>query len=362
MSGSNGRRLGGLDLARGLAVIGMVAVNFGLLLSGEALKSATQDVWAKLLSVPAGDASATFVVLAGVGIGLRLRSSEKDLLRQRALHAELVRRALALVALGTVHFLVWPPDIIHLYGVMMLLSWPVLHVRRPLSMFSLGVVAVIGFVILLGVLDYEAGWNFRTLTYHDTTVTGHARRILFNGFHPVLPWIAFLWVGIAIGRGVDLARRAPHALAGGAGLSVLAAVLSRWAQQRTADPDLKALWGIESIPPGPLYMAFATGVAVSLIGAGLLLDRYPRSVTWLEPVRSLGRLALTVYFSHVAVGLVLLLFFAEGRAPSWIAALFTGLFSSGAVFVAHRVVSRGGQGPLERVVRWIARRPVSATS
>jgi uncharacterized protein len=347
-----GSRLGGLDLARGVAVIGMVAVNFGLLLSGQAMMAPEQGLWAKLLSVPAGDASATFVVLAGVGIGIRLRNAGED---RSVAFAELARRALALMAIGTVHLIVWPPDIIHLYGIMILASWPVFHLRRVRVLVVMAIVVVLGYPLLLGVLDYEAGWDFTTLTYQDNTPLGHVRRIFFNGYHPVVPWVAFLWVGFVLGRCVDLARRALHLLAGGLGLSALAAGLSVWAQARTADPDLQAVLAIDSIPPGPLYMAFATGVALCLIGGGLLVDRSRRVGTWFEPIRNVGRLALTLYFGHVAVGLVLLLFVVEGQAPAWIAVMATALFSVTAMLVAHAIVSRGRQGPMERLVRRIAK-------
>jgi len=66
-------RIIGIDVARALAVIGMVIVNFKVVL-GEKGQN-----WVKLLaSVFDGKASATFVVLAGVGIALGTNSALRN--------------------------------------------------------------------------------------------------------------------------------------------------------------------------------------------------------------------------------------------------------------------------------------------
>src|SRR5258708_3863614 len=98
-------------------------------------------------------------------------------------------------------------------------------------------------------------------------------------------------------------------------------------------------------------MTFAAGVAVALIGSGLLVDHRPMIERWLQPIQSLGRLALSAYFAHVAVGLCLLLVLSEGRAPAWVALAATGAFVVVATIIAHAMVRRGLQGPLERLVR-----------
>jgi len=345
-------RQGGLDLARGIAVLGMVAVNYGLIFSGEAVLGSERDVWSRLLSLPAGDASATFVVLAGMGLGMRGLSARSP----GVLLAEVARRAAVLLGIGALHFAVWPPDILHLYGVMILLSLPTLFLR-PAVLVAMAALVVLGYIPLLGVLNYEAGWDFSTLTYLDNSLAGHIRRVFFNGFHPVVPWVAFLWIGIATARaGIGSQGRAWSLLGVGGVLALVAFGISRWAQASTNEPDLQALWGTESIPPGPLYMACATGVALSLIGACLVLDHHPRLGMRLNPVRRLGRVALTAYLSHVAAGVAVLALVPEGKTASWFAVLATVVFSVLAVGGAHLLVTRYGQGPLERLVRRIAAR------
>lgn len=63
---SKGSRLEGLDLARYLAFVGMVIVNFKIAMGAEN----EQGVVGFLTSALEGRAAATFVVLAGIGLGL----------------------------------------------------------------------------------------------------------------------------------------------------------------------------------------------------------------------------------------------------------------------------------------------------
>ena len=63
---SKNDRLEGLDLARFLAFVGMVIVNFKIAMGAE-----TGDGVLNLLTIALeGRAAATFVVLAGIGLGL----------------------------------------------------------------------------------------------------------------------------------------------------------------------------------------------------------------------------------------------------------------------------------------------------
>lgn len=59
-------RLHGLDLARGLAIIGMVIVNVG--------PTEVESLLQRIYLLPFGRASVLFVVIAGVGMGFLLRS------------------------------------------------------------------------------------------------------------------------------------------------------------------------------------------------------------------------------------------------------------------------------------------------
>ena len=64
------KRIIGIDVARALAVVGMIIVNFKIVFGGEG------STWLKAFAqVFEGKAAATFVVLAGVGLALITKSA-----------------------------------------------------------------------------------------------------------------------------------------------------------------------------------------------------------------------------------------------------------------------------------------------
>ena len=66
-------RIIGIDVARSLAIIGMIIINFKMVFGSEGAG------WVKgFAGLFEGKAAATFVVLAGMGIALMTKSSIKD--------------------------------------------------------------------------------------------------------------------------------------------------------------------------------------------------------------------------------------------------------------------------------------------
>ena len=105
-------RLDGLDLARFLAFAGMVIVNFKVVTGAGDATAGTAAAGALGILVGAleGRAAATFVVLAGVGLGLA------GLREINSTTAVTIRRAVFLLVVGLVNALVFEADIIHYYA------------------------------------------------------------------------------------------------------------------------------------------------------------------------------------------------------------------------------------------------------
>ena len=103
-------RIIGIDVARALAVIGMIIVNFKVVFGDNGL------VWVKsFASVFDGKAAATFVVLAGVGLALMTNSALRNNDRQKLKTARkrIAKRALFLFSVGLSYIVIWPADILH---------------------------------------------------------------------------------------------------------------------------------------------------------------------------------------------------------------------------------------------------------
>jgi hypothetical protein len=100
-------RIIGYDVARSLALLGMIVVHFGLVLAADP----SQPTWAvAIMAFLDGRAAATFVVLAGVGLTLRSRRAaavaDADALAE--VRRVLVRRGVFLLAAGLANLIVWP--------------------------------------------------------------------------------------------------------------------------------------------------------------------------------------------------------------------------------------------------------------
>src|SRR5262245_52791983 len=93
------RRILGYDVARSMAMLGMIVVHFGLVMAVDH----TRPAWsAGIMHVLDGRAAATFVVLAGVGLTLRSRRAvaARDDRAIDPVRMTLIRRGVFLLAIG----------------------------------------------------------------------------------------------------------------------------------------------------------------------------------------------------------------------------------------------------------------------
>jgi uncharacterized membrane protein YeiB len=352
-------RIAGYDLARALAILGMIVVHFSLVMSFERLKTHWAGWLVELLD---GRAAATFVILAGIGVTLRTRTAVAggDPEALAAARAGLMRRGLFLLALGFVNLAIWPGDILRVYGVSLLVVPWFLRARGP-ALAALALAFVLGFLVLLAALDYGKNWDWQTLTYQDLwTPAGLVRNLLYDGFRSVFPWTGFIVFGMGLGRlDVQNVKTPFRLLLAGLAAWLLAELVSHVALPAALEhPDewdretATALFGTDSMPPLPLFLLSAGGFATAVIAASLLAARaLPGSVV----VRSLvatGQLALTWYLVHIVLGLgtlVALGLVADCPVPAALACA-AGFYAAAAVFSLWWK-QHFHNGPLEAVMR-----------
>ncbi|MGB0979955.1 MAG: heparan-alpha-glucosaminide N-acetyltransferase domain-containing protein, partial [Croceimicrobium sp.] len=152
----NKQKIVGLSVARAIAIIGMIIVNFKIVIGSEGpgWLQAVADVFS-------GKAAATFVVLAGLGLSLMAKSAQDDPLKKRKVQWKVFKRALFLFVIGLSYYFIWPADILHYYGLYMLLGLALLF-RPPSYSFRIALGLIILFPILLFNFNYETGWNFES--------------------------------------------------------------------------------------------------------------------------------------------------------------------------------------------------------
>jgi len=101
------------------------------------------------------------VVLAGIGLGLSTRK-----LAWSAAMSHTARRALFLLIVGLLNYLVFPADIIHYYAVYFLLGACCLRLPSPWLLALIPLLAA-SFVGLLFLLDYDRGWQWHSFSYPE---------------------------------------------------------------------------------------------------------------------------------------------------------------------------------------------------
>jgi uncharacterized membrane protein len=366
-------RIMGVDAARGLALLGMVAVhvypNFN-----------DGNTPSMVYVVVAGKAVALFVLLAGVSLAFITGGRHPVEGRARtAVAASLAVRALLIGFIGlTLGYTGQSVDVIlPYYGVLFLLAIPLIGLRPAVLACLAIVIALVVPVFTLLIGDSIRGVALaNNPTFHSFLQPYLlAVGLLFTGPYPALAYMAYICAGLAIGR-LELSsiRVATRLLGSGLALaisswvtsSVLLLHMGGLQRLRDAAPagttpdqltDNVLLWSPDHISSWwwlairapysatPIDLLYTIGVAMAVLGAMLLLTQVAAPV--LRPLAAAGSIMLTIYSAHV----VYMAFDPLSNYP----------FISFAVQVATALVfaviwqRARGRGPLETVVAVAAR-------
>jgi uncharacterized membrane protein YeiB len=343
-------RVTGLDLARALAVFGMLGAHFG---------GVAADVDASPSSWPGavnGRSSILFAVLAGVSVALltgrTVAPAGRDLVGARI--RLLVRAAwvfgigVALAALDTVDV------ILGVYGVLFVLALPFLRWSPRRLLLAAAVLAVLTppAALLLTVAAQAAGLGESPVVL-----------LMFNGPYPALIWWTFILVGMAVGRS-DLGspRVRARLLSGGATLAVLgygagwlstrwwgeAASTQAWVEGELGSRSPSLAWLSGAAPHSGTTFEIVGSVGVALVVIAVCLVAAERAPRATFPLVTVGAMALTAYTGHVIAPAVLDWDF-DGVA-TWLASIAVMIVLA----TGWRMVF--GQGPLEWLLSTSSRR------
>ncbi len=357
-------RIAGLDFARGLAILGMVVVHFLLVLHP------SDGTTFPVLDLLDGRPTTVFMLLAGMGITLMARRRDPGV----DLGPLTVRRGLLLLAVGFANLILWPGDILRIYGVIFLLTALLLG-RSTRQLLTLAAAFMVGFMVLLFTLDYGQNWDWDTLTYHGLwTGSGVVRNLLFDGFRSVFPWAGVLILGM-VGARLPLRewRVQWTAVVGGLGVwasvELLSSSILRSALQRewvSGDEvmleTVVALFGTASIPPQVFFMASALGLAVAVIGLSLLLPTRLTRTAPLRAVQATGQMAFTWYLLHIYFGVFMIVGFGWTTQSQSVALGGAGVYFAAVAAVSLWWRGRGWRGPLEAAMRSLTSRSGAAAS
>ncbi|MDQ0676494.1 putative membrane protein/putative membrane protein YhdT [Pseudarthrobacter siccitolerans] len=375
-------RLYGIDAARGLALVGMMATH--LLPTFEANASLT-PTWVGL--VFSGRAAALFAVLAGVGLALST-GKHKPLAGRELSGARrgVALRALVIAAVGLslggleVNVAI---ILVH-YAVLFLCILPFLGLRlKALCAWAAGwilVSPVLAYLLRPWLLaanpPLKLGHN---PSWEDLSTPGRLLAdVFFTGYYPVFQWLSYLLVGLVVGRLMLNKALVPWTLLiGGTTAAVLAKALGTAAMEDwggraalekvlnspgyplgsvlqvnlTGIPQEGSWWWLASAAPHSattLDLLHTSAVAAAVIGAFLLLGRLAEWVALdlLLPLRGAGAMTLTLYSVHVWV---VSAFYLKPLPAGWTEEAMYFAQAASAVIVGMVFVLLKWRGPLEWV-------------
>lgn len=341
-------RLSGVDLARYLAFIGMVIVNFKIAMGAET----GSGLLFVLTTALEGKAAATFVVLAGIGLGFAAQTHQHG-----GVLSVTLKRAAFLLAVGLLNTLIFDADILHYYAFYFLFGTLFLTATKRVLVTSILLLNG-AFIAMLFAFNYDAGWNWDTYVYLDFwTLHGFARNLFFNGWHPVIPWLGFLLFGLLLSR-IALSHRRTQIFLVGAGIAAIGMAELASSKLQTAwsgMPELADLATTAPIPPTPLYFLAGIGAACIVIGMCLLAAETLERIGVLNVLAPAGRQTLTLYIAHILIGMGTLEELDMLGSQSLEASLAASIvFCIAATLYAWGWSRKFKRGPVEALMRKVA--------
>jgi hypothetical protein len=286
-------RLVGIDIARCLALVGMMATHI--------LPSESGGEVTLVQQVAGGRASALFAVLAGVS--LVLVAGTREPVRGRpwlALQAGTVVRAalIGLIGLFLGGLSTNIAVILACYAVLFVLAAPFLALSTPWIAVAAGASAVLGPPLSLALRrdlppSSYAVPSFDSLSEPVTLL----RELLLTGYYPVATWLPYLLVGMVLGRldlrSVAVATRV--AVVGLVGVVVAWVVSDAYLERPGVRRDLVRSFDVpgwqgnldDSLTHG-LYGVTPTG------SWSWLMVRAPHSGAWFDLLMTLGSACLVI--------------------------------------------------------------------
>lgn len=360
-------RIHGIDIARGLAILGMIWAHVRPAMDSEGTLAYF------LASIPLGRSSALFAMLAGISLAI-LSGRNVAYTGEQLRHAQLRIAGRAVVLLGFSAFLSNFPTIIAVilgfYAAWFLLAIPLLSWSARKLAIAAGVTAVVG-PQLIFLLEYL---SFTYEIFAEGGPNAFLYDVLVAGAYPGLAYMAYVLVGMVIGR-ADLTAPAtrirllviglPLAVVGyGSGYLATSTIAPKMdVESMTYAPDLGpfTLWNFLTAEPH----TNTTPAVVGNLGFGIALLAVclwmgPLAKHALFPISAVGSMSLTAYVGH-AFGLHFKedWFYTESATPFLVVAGLVVLFCTLWALLPFR------RGPLEwvtyRFSQWFAR-PTPARS
>ena len=382
--GSNSpTRIVAIDLARFLAIVGMIATHLMFL---PPMNAVVEPIY--------GIPSTLFALIGGVSAVLSTRRLATDG-QHLAAALSLVGRGVIVALIGVVLDL--PPGFVAVvlvyFGVALICASLFLRVPARALIVSAGAIALVGPFLIIAVreaVDLD--------TIGELSLAGPVEflySVFFTGMYPVVTWLAYVLVGMAVGKLVLAAAAEGQVIRFAIRMTIAGVVMAATAALTDAlsrgfvtgqlvdatalNPDVVQKLLVEGFggPVGSGWVAVVNatphtgsvgdivrtlGIALVILGVLLLATQrlsHPLPLV-LRPVAAAGAAPLTIYSVHVlatAVTTIVGMTLFDLSEPEWwfngpgiLGIHIAGVLAIGAILAAIR-----RRGPLETFTTWVAR-------
>lgn len=348
-------RIEGFDFARAFAIFGMMLVNYKIVFT----KGCEWNLFFNdFISLFEGRAASVFLILAGVGISLMskkgFKSKSKEL--RKKINKILVKRSLFLFVFGMWLYLGfdWNADILHYYGVYILLTIFFLYKDKKFILISIILILIISTIFQIN-MDYTTGWNNNFTLYKDfNTLKGFTRNLFFNGYYPIFPWFSLFLIGILFGR-IDFYDEI--LIKNIASKTLIIAILTEFISYSIINLNnysqlIVYLFDTKPLNPTVLYIVSGASWAISFICFCIIISKYLKKSKIFKALVATGQMALTHYFIHcvIVLGLFFVIDKLSYRDEGFVILLSLIVFVLMTVF-SHNWLKFFKRGPLELVMR-----------
>lgn len=282
-------RIAGVDLARGLAIIGMFAAH--LLDTGDGFAWTDPSSWTALVD---GRSSILFAMLAGVSIGLVTGGRTPSARPQMSVaRGRIAIRAAVLLVLGIVLILTGVPVFVILpaYAILFLIALPFTGLPARTILWVAAVLALI-MPFVQPLLDQSPIWY---------TPFGPELDAFIGWHYPFTVWIVFVLAGLGLARaGIVRTSIQVRMLVAGAALAALG-YGSALLLTAGSDPYWRTVWSSEPHSAGLFEVLGSGGFVIATLAVCLLLSRVSVLKAITLPLRAAGAMPLTAYTAQIIV-------------------------------------------------------------
>jgi uncharacterized protein len=353
-------RVSGFDLARALAVLGMIVVNYTSMFEVSRFSPAWLEPVVDFLY---GRAAVVFVMLAGLSISL-VAGRCVSVAELRTLRRRLIERSLLLLVAGMTLWRWWAADILHFYAVFIAvgiwgLTWPATKLRRwtaAVFLVSLPVCAAL-------TTAYDFNDAFALVEDSPLTAGWILQDYFTSPYYSILPWLGYFLAGMLLGRRepADAVFWRRACLAGAVGCLAVELFSGACVERVIRHGwELEGLWWgtflrSEAFPATPLFVLSSVFSGLAVIGFCQVISSNPRrTLSGIDALAAFGRLSLTLYVAHIAWGILF---------KKWIADPSTDIGSNSMLLTAASFALCGAifslswlryfqRGPLETLFHW----------